>query len=139
MQNQKISDRRTYLRGWLIPALIVVVNAMAILLRWHSLPETLPAHFDLQGNASGTLSRSTLLLYPAIGAVVCIIACFCGRLLHKRRQQLGLIILTSGIVLTILSSTLVTLTAGTMPVFMLAEPVILGVSLIAFIVCLVKA
>ena len=125
--------------GWFIPALIVAVNALAILIRWHSLPESLPAHFDLQGNASGTMSRSTLLIYPAIGAAVCIIAYVLCRQMNKQLQQLGLIILTSGIVLTILSSTLVTLTTGTMPVFMLAEPVILGIALVSFLLCLIKA
>ena len=71
--------------GWLIPALIVAVNAVAVLASWGSLPETLPAHFDLQGNAGGAMSR------------------------------------------------------GTMPVFMLAEPVILLLSLAGFVICLVKA
>lgn len=32
--------------------------------------ELLPAHFDLQGNASGTMPRSVLPLYPLIGAGV---------------------------------------------------------------------
>ena len=130
---------KTLKRGWLIPALIVAVNALAIVIRWHSLPETLPAHFDLQGNASGTMSRSTLLIYPAIGAAVCIIAYVLGRRMSKRLQQLGLIVLASGIVLTILSSSLVTLTTGTMPVFMLAEPFILGLALVTFLFCLIKA
>lgn len=39
----------------------------------------------------------------------------------------------------ILSSTMVTLTTGTKPFFMLAEPVILVLALAAFIVCLVKS
>ena len=50
-------------RNWLIPILIVGLNALAILVQWNSLPEPLPAHFDLQGNASGTMPRSMLLLY----------------------------------------------------------------------------
>ena len=51
----------------------------------------------------------------------------------------GLIILSAGIALVILSSTMVTLTTGTMPVFMLAEPVILVAAIAAFVVCLVRA
>ena len=40
-------------RAWLIPIIIVAINALAIAIRWNSLPELLPAHFDLQGNAAG--------------------------------------------------------------------------------------
>ena len=63
-------------RGWFIPMLIVAINALAILVQWSSLPELLPAHYDLQGNASGTMPRSMLLLYLLIGAAVCLIALF---------------------------------------------------------------
>ena len=38
-------------RSNFIPILIVVLNALAILVQWSSLPEPLPAHYDLQGNA----------------------------------------------------------------------------------------
>ena len=46
--------------SWLIPILIVALNALAIIVRWGSLPEFLPAHYDLQGNAGGTMPRSML-------------------------------------------------------------------------------
>ena len=42
--------------GWLITILIVAVNVTAIIARWRSLPEILPAHFDLEGNAAGIIS-----------------------------------------------------------------------------------
>ena len=48
-------------RGWLIPIAIVAVNALAIICCWKSLPDPLPAHYDLQGNAGGTMPRSMLL------------------------------------------------------------------------------
>lgn len=124
-------------RGWIIPFLIVAVNAAAVFIRWTSLPEILPAHFDLQGNASGSMPRSTLIIYPVISLAVCAIAYVLSRLLFKRLNK-GLIILTSGIALVILSSTMVTLTYGTTPVFMLAEPVILIAALAWFIICWVK-
>jgi uncharacterized membrane protein len=41
--------------NWFIPILIVALNALAIIVRWDSLPELLPAHYDLQGNAGGTM------------------------------------------------------------------------------------
>ena len=124
-------------RGWLIPILIVVVNALAIMVRWSSLSELLPAHFDLQGNAGGTMSRSMLLLYPLIGAVICMFGFLIGRKWPK--LQTGLVILVSGIGLILLSSSLVTLTFGTMPIFMLAEPVILLVAVVGFVVCVMKS
>lgn len=124
-------------RNWLIPILIVFLNALAILVQWSSLPEPLPAHFDLHGNASGTMPRSMLLLYLLMGVAVCLIAYVISRM--KPQLQSGLVILTSGICLVLFLSTMVSLTAGTMPVFMLAEPVVLLAAVIAFVVCFVKS
>ena len=124
-------------RIWLIPVLIVAINALAVIVRWSSLPELLPAHYDLQGNASGVMSRSVLLLYPLISSVFSLIAYVVARI--KQRLQIGLVVLSSGISLILLSSTMVTLTSGTMPVFMLAEPVVLLLALTGFIVSVVKS
>ena len=124
-------------RNWLIPMIIVALNALAILVQWNSLPEPLPAHFDLQGNASGTMPRNMLLLYLLMGVAVCLIAYVIGRM--KPKLQSGLVILTSGICLVLFLSTMVSLTAGTMPVFMLAEPVVLLTAVIGFVVCFVKS
>jgi uncharacterized membrane protein len=123
--------------SWLIPILIVALNALAIIVRWGSLPELLPAHYDLQGNAGGTMPRSMLLLYILMGAAVCLFAYMVGRI--KEELQAGLVILTSGICLVLFSSTMVTLTSGTMPIFMLAEPVILLAAVSGFVVCIVKS
>lgn len=41
--------------------------------------------------------------------------------------------------LVLLSSTLVSLTCGKMPLFMLAEPVIMLAAVVAFAVCVVKS
>ena len=124
-------------RSWFIPILILAINALAIIVRWGSLPEILPAHYDLQGNAGGTMPRSVLLLYPLIGAAVCLVAYLIA--LKKHKLQTGLVMLVSGICLVLLSSALVTLTSGTMPIFMLAEPVILLPAVVGFVVCVVKA
>ena len=123
--------------GWLITILIVVINVTAIIAQWHVLPEILPAHFDLQGNASGSMARTMLLLYPLASAVVCLIAYLIAW--KRPKLQTGLIILSSGISLVFLSSALVTLTSGSMPFFMLAEPVILLVSVVAFIISVIKS
>ena len=119
-------------RNWFIPVLIVALNALAIIVRWSSLPELLPAHYDFQGNAGGTMPRTMLLLYLLIGAAVCLIAYVIGRM--KQKLQAGLVILASGICLVLLLSTMVTLTSGTMPIFMLAEPVVLLAALVGFVI-----
>ena len=124
-------------RGWIIPILIVAIHALVIIMRWGSLPELLPAHFDLQGNASGSMPRSMMLLYPAIGAAICLISYGIARL--KEKLQKPLVILASGICLILLSSAMVTLTSGKFPFFMLAEPVILLVTVAAVIVSIVKS
>ena len=124
-------------RGLFIPILIVAINALAIIMRWSSLPELLPVHYDLQGNAGGTMPRSVLLLYLLMGAAICLIAYVIARI--KPKLQLGLIILTSGICLVLFLSTMVTLTSGTMPIFMLAEPVVLLAAVIGFVVSIVKS
>ena len=126
-------------RGWLFPALVVIINATMILLLWRSLPENLLAHFDLEGNASGSIPRTTLIYYPLIGAAIGLIAYWIRCRVDKKYFNGGLLILASGIELIILSSTLVTLTQGTKPFFMLAEPVILVIALAAFIVGLIKS
>lgn len=124
-------------QAWLIPILIVVVNLLAITIRWNSLPDLLPAHFDLQGNASGEMSRSVLLIYPLISAIVCLAAYMIARI--KQILRNGLIIMASGISLIVLSSTMVTLTSGKTPIFMLAEPVILLSAIAGFVICVLKS
>lgn len=123
--------------GSLIPILIVALNTLAIILQWSSLSEVLPAHYDLQGNAGGTMPRSMLLLYILVECVICIVTYLIGRM--KPKLQTCMDVLASGICLVLFLSTMVTLTSGTMPIFMLAEPIILLVTVIGFIVCVVKS
>ena len=123
-------------RGWYIPFLIVAANALAIILQWNSLQEILPAHFDLEGNAGGTMPRTMLLLYPVISAAICFVAFMIAR--KMRNLQNGLIILSSGISIVVFLSAMVTLTSGTMPIFMLAEPVILLAAVVGFTVCVIR-
>ena len=138
---------KTFKNGWIVPAIIIIVNACAIWISWSSLPEILPAHFDPQGNASGSMARTTLIFYPVISLMVCLVAygvAAIARILFLKPDNsglrlLGLHCLTSAIALTILSSTMVTLTFGTKPLFMFAEPVIIIAGITAFIICLIKA
>lgn len=59
---------------WFIPALIAAVNALAIAVSWNTLPDPLPAHYDLDGNASGSMSKTALLLYPLASAAFCLVS-----------------------------------------------------------------
>ena len=124
-------------KKWLAPILIVALNALVIIIRWSALPELLPAHYDLQGNADGTMPRSMLFVYVLIGAVICLIAYIIGCM--NQKLQKGLAILASGICLVLLLSTMVTLTSGTMPIFMLAEPVVLLLAVVGCVVSVVKS
>ena len=124
-------------RGWWIPLLILLINAGMVLVRWSSLQTQLPAHFDLQGNASGTMPRAMLVLYLLVGVAIVAGAYLVAR--WKPRLETGLVILTSGALLVLLASTCVTLTAGTMPIFMLAEPVILLAAVVGFVIAVAKA
>jgi hypothetical protein len=124
-------------KNWLTPILIVALNALATIIRWSSLPELLPAHYDLQGNADGTMPRSMLFVYVLIGAVICLIAYIIA--LMNQKLQKGLAILASGICLVLLLSTMVTLTSGTMPIFMLAEPVVLLIAVVGCVVSMVRS
>ena len=133
--NPKITNMNK--RSWFIPLLIVAANVLAISVRWNSMPEIFPAHYDLQGNADGAMPRSVLLLYVLIGAVVCLIAYTIGRM--KPKLQNGLVVLVSGICLVLFLSTMVTLTSGTMPIFMLAEPVVLLTAVIGAVICVAKS
>lgn len=121
---------------WLIPFFIVAINALVIIVWWTYLSELLPAHFDLQGNAGGTMPRKMLLLYLLMSAAVFLISCLIGRM--KQNIQTSMFILASGICLVLLASTMVTLTSGSMPIFMIAEPVILLATVIGFVFCAVK-
>lgn len=123
--------------GSLIPILIVALNTLAVILQWGSLSEVLLAHYDPQGNAGGTMPRSMLLLYILVECVICIATYLIGQM--KPKLQTCLDVLASGICLVLFLSTMVTLTSGTMPIFMLAEPIILLVTVIGFIVCVVKS
>lgn len=124
-------------RGWLIPIAIVAVNALAIICCWKSLPDPLPAHYDLQGNPDGVMQRGVLSIYPLIGAVICLAAYMIARI--KSSLQSALIILTSGVCIVILSSSLVSLTFGKIPLFMLAEPVILLIAVAASVISILKS
>ena len=80
--------------------------------------------------------RKMLLLYVFMSATVFLMSCLIGRM--KQNIQASMLILASGICLVLLASTMVTLTSGSMPIFMIAEPLILLATVIGFVFCAVK-
>ena len=82
------------------------------------------------------MPRKMLLLYLLMSAAVFLISCLIGRM--KQNIQASMLILASGICLVLLASTMVTLTSGSMPIFMIAEPVILLATVIGFVFYAVK-
>lgn len=148
VKNYKITSMKWRKYGWMVPVIIIIVNACAICVRWSALPDVLPAHFDPAGNASGSMDRTTLIYYPIISLMLCLVTYGIYTLANnmfklkpdeKGLRIFGLHVFTSCITLTILSSTLVTLTFGKCPIFMFAEPVIMLAGIITLIVCLIKA
>ena len=144
----KIHDMKWRKYGWMVPVIIIIVNVCAIWIRWSALADVLPAHFDPAGNASGTMAKTTLIYYPVISLMLCLttygIYTLANNLFKLRPDErglrlCGLHVFASCLTLTVLSSTLVTLTMGTCPLFMFAEPILLLAGIITLIVCLVKA
>ena len=132
----------------MVPAIIIIVNVCAIWIRWSVLPDVLPAHFDPAGNASGSMAKTTLLFYPVISIMLCLMTYGIYALINnifklkpdeKGLRMCGLHVFASCLALTVLSSTMVTLTMGTCPLFMFAEPVLMLVGIITLIICLIKA
>lgn len=125
------------IRRWIIPILILAINALVIIVRWISLPELLPAHFDLQGNAGGTMPRGMLILY-LLCSIAFVLISFVATLVKPRLQK-TMAILATGVTFIVLLSTLVTLTSGTMPVLMIAEPVVLLITVVFAVISLIKS
>ena len=134
--------------GWMVPVIIIIVNVCAICIRWSSLADVLPAHFDPAGNASGTIQKTTLILHPVISLMLCLATYGIFALANNMfkltpddngLRMCGLHVFASCLALTVLSSTMVTLTMGTCPLFMFAEPVLMLAGIITLIICLIKA
>ncbi len=143
----KIHNMKWRKYGWMVPVIIIIVNVGAIWIRWSALADVLPAHFDPAGNASGTMAKTTLIYYPVISLMLCLttygIYTLANNMFKLRPDErglrlCGLHVFASCLTLTVLSSTLVTLTMGTNPLFMFAEPVLLLAGIITLIICLIK-
>jgi hypothetical protein len=143
----KIHNMKWRKYGWMVPVIIIIVNVGAIWIRWSALADVLPAHFDPAGNASGTMAKTTLIYYPVISLMLCLttygIYTLANNMFKLRPDErglrlCGLHVFASCLTLTVLSSTLVTLTMGTNPLFMFAEPVLILAGTVTLIICLIK-
>jgi len=148
VEDYKIDNMKWRKYGWMVPAIIIIVNVCAIWIRWNALAEVLPAHFDPAGNASGSMDKTTLIFYPVISLMLCLVTygiyALANNIFKLKTDERGLRIcglhvFASCLALTVLSSTMVTLTMGTCPLFMFAEPVLLVAGITTLIVCLIKA
>jgi len=148
VEDYKITNMKRFKYGWMVPEIIIIVNVCAIWLKWNALADVLPAHFDPAGNASGSMDKTTLIFYPVISLMLCLatygIYTLANNLFKLKADErglrlCGLHVFASCLALTVLSSTLVTLTMGTCPLFMFAEPVLLIAGITTLIVCFVKA
>lgn len=59
-------DRKLILAGWLLVAL----NFIVVLSFYFTLPDTIPTHFNLKGEADGFGSKSTLWILPIFNLVM---------------------------------------------------------------------
>lgn len=64
--------------GILAPALLIGAVAF-VLLRWRSLPEQIPTHYDFSGEVTGYGGRGVLLVMPIIGLVTDLVVALVGR------------------------------------------------------------
>lgn len=115
---------------------VSVLTVILVWARWNGLPSEMPAHFDPQGNAAGTMPRAALLLYDGVSVLICVVSALVRFKKPLRRKALSLI--TLFLALAILCSACVSLTAGRQPLFMFAEPLfVLGI-IVTLVVTAVK-
>lgn len=130
-----------------LPALVVIAfNLVLVAYYFAKLPSELPLHFDLDGNYTSTMPSWRLFLYPAISLVITMVIRWISGLVVARSRkrsrsgwEKGMAALALCIALVILSSTCVTLTAGTNHFFMFAEPVLLLAGIVCAVVSEVKS
>lgn len=127
----------------IVPAAVILINLILILTAWKNLPDTLPAHFDPQGNASGSMPRNMLLFYPLVSAAICLVSyavyALIRKMFHTSSNPTGMQAFTCGIALMILSSTCLTLTMGQASIFMFMEPVFLIAGIVILCVTAIRS
>ena len=83
------------------------------------------------------MPRGMLILYLLCSIAFGLIS-FVATLVKPRLQK-TMAILATGVTFIVLLSTLVTLTSGTMPVLMIAEPVVLLITVVFAVISLIKS
>lgn len=78
-------------KWFLVPLGIIVVNLIITFIRYPSLPETMPTHWDLKGNVDGYMDKSIMvaLITPISQITVAIILYFSYYFMLKSKQQIN--------------------------------------------------
>ena len=114
----------------LLPLAVVVAIVVWIACCWQGLPVDMPCHFNPEGVASGTMSRSLLWWYPVAAAVWAALPYVAVR----RRRTLWLHLSSTALAAIVLCSVGVALTRGQCPTLMYLEPVLLVAAIVCFVV-----
>lgn len=127
---------------WMLTSAVILLNFALVLMNYRTLPDQLPLHFDLDGNYTSSMAKTTLFYYPAVSLVLCTLIYLVSAFILKtfKKLQKGMAvrcayvdIITVCVALIILSSTCVTLTSGRVHFFMFAEPVLFLVAVAAVV------
>lgn len=128
---------------WMLTSAVILLNFALVIMNYRALPDQLPLHYDLDGNYTSSMAKTTLFYYPVVSLVLCTLIYLVSAFLMKtfKRLQNGaavrctyIDIVTVCIALIILSSTCVTLTSGRNHFFMFAEPALFLVAVAAVVV-----
>ena len=132
----------------IIALVAIVVNTLWILCSLGGLPAELPQHYDLEGNYTSTMAKTTLLYFPLVSCALFLAVHFSRALLFRFRPKANdargirstyFSIMQLCLALIILCSSGVTLTFGRCHLFFFAEPVLLAILIIAVITSEIKA
>lgn len=66
-----------------ISVVVLAYSIVYLILKWTSLPETIPIHFDVRGNADGWGSRAFLLFIPLLSIILFIGLSLLRKIPHK--------------------------------------------------------
>lgn len=78
-------------KWYLIPLSIVLVNAVLALVMYPSLPEVIPTHWDLKGNADGLMNKSMLvvMIMPIIQLIMVLVFYGSNQFMLNSKQQIN--------------------------------------------------
>lgn len=126
---------------------VIILNFLLVIICRQYLPDILPLHIDLDGNASSSMPYTRLYFYPIASLVLALLVNGIRSIAFKsvpklddkngvRRRYVDICIL--GITMVVLLSTCVSLTQGRVHLFMFSEPIVMLLCILAVIQAEVK-